>query len=883
MFNIDKAIAAWINTFKHSPHFFKEDIEELERHVRDSTASLKKRGFSEKEAFEHTIDVIGTFDAAETEYRKVYWQKLRFRGSLGQILLNRMIMFSTYMKLAGRNLLKHKLASFINLFGFSASIGCCLVLFSFIDIQYEVDAFHKNADRIFLVQHIAVDSDGSENMIGRTPVPLGPALKENIPQIERAARLAWGNTRMIYEDNSFNESIFFADPDVFEMFSYPFKYGDKTAFSERNVVVFTEEMAEKYFGRTNPVGEQLTLSFGEHFTESFTVAGVLEKIPNNRSWQTNFFLPYENMFSLGIEENDWQASTTATTIQLNTVSSIEAVEAQLDRYVSIHNAVNVEMPMKAFFLDNLLKLSLHSHRVRDSLPGGSSPQTNIVIGTIGLFILLLAAFNYVNIAIASAARRFKEIGIRKVVGSTKSQLVSQFLSENMLLCLIALLGGILLAESFLLPGFNQIFAGTGAPEFRLDYLSNIRIWIVLACLLLIIGIGSGAYPAFYISSFNPVSIFRGRQQLSGKKLLSRSFVTIQFTLTFILVVIAVGITQNQIYQNRRSWGYDPAHTIVVPVEGYSQYATLRNDLSQFGNVTSLAGSRSSLGRSRSRRVVTSDTTSKEVTGYAVGPAYIETMGLQMVAGRPFENARQAENAESVVVNEALVEDLGWDNPLDRTIISDSIRYNVIGVVKNFQENAFFDTIGPAVFFVTPEENYRYLSVSVQPGTEITTNHAIEDRWDALIPDMDYPGYLQRDVFEEEYNRREREVALFIFIGLMALVLSCMGILGLVSLAIARRMKDLSIHKVLGASSMRVAHLINREFIYLVGIAMVVASPASYYLLRGMLVEAYTDPIPLGFSPFFVSIMLVFGALAMTISSQVYRASVSNPVGALQSE
>ena len=883
MFDIEKEFTVWLNTFRHCRHFFREDIEELERHVRDSTAGFVNRGFTEQEAFERSIQNIGDYGQAEKEYRKVYWQKVRYRGSFVQNLMDDMSMFNTYMKLAGRNLMKHKLASIINLVGFSTAIGCCLVLFSFIDIQFDVDTFHEFADEIFLVQNIIVDSDGKEIMEGRTPVPLGPALLADLPQIEHVVRFARGNTRMIYEDKNFNESLFFVDPAVFEVFTYPLKHGDKRALSERNAIVFSNKMAEKYFGRKNPVGEQLTLSFGENYTDVFTVTGVLEEIPNNRSWETNFFIPYEIQSSLGIKESDWHESTAATFIQLINPESVETVAAQLDRYVARHNAENIEIPVEAFFLDNLQKLSLHSHRVRNSLAGGSSPESNIALGAIGVLLLLLAAFNYVNIAIASATRRFKEIGIRKVVGSTNTQLIRQFLIENMLLCVLALLGGLLLAESFLLPFFNSIFAGTGAPEFKLDYSGSIRIWIFFICLLLTIGLGSGAYPAFYISSFHPVAILRSRLKFGGKNLITRSFVTIQFVITFILVAVAVGTTQNQIYQYNRSWGYNPAHTIVVPVDGYSQYSMLHNDLSQLADIVSVAGSRSSLGRSRSLSIVTTDTTSREVISYYVGSGYLETMGLGLIAGRAFNKDRQTDMSESVMVNEAFVAETGWQSALERQVICDSVRYTVIGIVQDFQDNAFFDTIGPVVFFGTPEETYRYLSITVLPDSEIPTNEAIKRRWEALIPEMDYAGFIQKDVFEAEFGRRNREIGMFKYIGFMALVLSCMGILGLVSLSIARRKKDLSIHKVLGASSLRVAHLINKEYFILIGLALAVASPLSYYLLKAMLDAAYTDHVPIGIVPFAVSAVLMLVTLILTISSQIYKAIVSNPVDALQSE
>jgi ABC-type antimicrobial peptide transport system permease subunit len=773
------------------------------------------------------------------------------------------------------------MSSAINIIGLSIAIGCSIVAFLFMDFHYHQDTFHENINRIFLIQNVISGKSGEE-LWGDSPLPLGPALKSDFPQIERVVRIALGDGTVKIGNDVFHERIHYVDEGFLQMFTFPLKYGEKDSLSEIDAVFLSEDQAKKYFGNKNPVGERILFVFHGNKKESYFVKGVAEKIPSNASFTFDILLPFEQNPDLADGDfNDWDIHILATFIQFKDPSDIRLVESQGDHYIGLQNAANPERKVTDFLFEPLTVMAQNSYRVRgdisfiDVYPG---QILSLFFG--GLFLLLLACFNYMNISVVSATKRLKEIGVRKVIGSHRSHLIWQFLGENLLLCFFSLLAGVVLAHFFFVPGFTSLFH---VFDFEIDLFGNLRLWIFLIGLLILTGIGAGAYPAFYISSFQPANIFRGKLKLRGKSRFTKVLLTFQFILSFINIVNGVVFIQNNKYQRQRDWGYNKEQVLVVPLSNGDQFTELKNTLLQSPNVVKISGTRHHVGLSSARAGVEILAEQYEVARFDVGFDYIETMRLRPKAGRAFDRQMGLDIAQAVLVNEKFVEMMEWQDSLGKRILYDNIRYYVIGVLENFHYRNFMNEIEPAFLRLVDEDAYNFLIVLTQPGKALVASDYLKASWKTLFPDSPYRGFFQDDISEEYMQAMAGVAKSSSFTSIVALLITCMGIFGLVALTITRRKKEISIRKVLGATHTNIANLINKGFFRLVFVAAVLGCPASYYLIKTLLDSLWRYHKELDIFPFVIAFGLILFSSMLTISYQVYRAVVANPADALRTE
>lgn len=873
-FDLETALAAWQRTLAYRAALTDDDIEELTEHVRDQVHVLMIKGFTEEDAFHIAMREMG--HAHNTE--DAYWNE---QSGLEKIITLGP-MFTHYGRLAYRNLLKQKTSSLINLFGLSAAIGVAIVVFLFVDMMYSMDDFHEHGDHLFLVENI-IDRDGSQRTYGDAPTALGPVIVEDLPQVEQALRIADGGGVFRYQDKVFNEGFWYADPNLFDLLTFPLKYGNPDALADPNAIILSDHLATKYFGEANPMGKELTITFGDTLTLGFTVKGVAEPFPHNASFRFNAVMGYERQLEIGVESTltDWEAYTRATFLYLPNPDDIDVVAQQMDKYLTLQNAASEDWPIAAFVFDNLYNLSRNSHAVRGDISGGGHPAGVIVLGVIGLFLLTLACFNYMNIAIATAARRMKEIGVRKVVGGTRKQLIIQFLTENVALTLIALLVGIALAYFFFTPAFNTMFLDD--EELMLSFGQDFSLWFFLVGLLVTIGLVSGAYPALYISAFKPVSIFQGKQKLTSKSLFTSTFLTFQFVLAFITIMASFVFTKNAQYQASLDWGYDQEHVLSVYVKDGSHYEVMANRVREHPDVLAVAGSYHHISRSRGYAVLDLNGNKVESIRMNVGFDYLETMNLQLVEGRFFDEAYGSDTQTAIIVNETFAENLGWDTPVGQTIREDSVLYTVIGVVADFYYEDFFDAIEPVLLRVQESSEARYLTVRTAAGRGVAVAEFVEAEWRERYPDEPYYAHFQDTMFDGFYRENQNIARVFIFTAAMALVISCMGLFGLAAQNISRRMKEISIRKVLGASVFGVAQLVNRGFVILLVIASIIAAPLSYVMLNALLDSLFPYHAAIGATPLIVSFVVLVLTALLTISSQVNKVVHANPADVLRNE
>ena len=881
MFDLEKAISTWRRLLKHRRYLLREDLEELEQHVRDQVASLQAHGLSEEQAFHRTMAEMGAFDRTEAAYREVFWGKLRQRGLLFTTYLKEMFMFRNFIKLAFRNMRKNKLSTVINLLGLSVAVGCSIVVFVFADFLLNANSFHEHADEIYLATNFTESEEGRQQW-GDAPIPLGTQLAEDFPQVIRTTRLGIRTANVEYRDKVFDEIIWFADPAYLEMFTFPLEKGNKEALQDPQAVILSDELALKYFGDVDPIGKQLTLTFEGQYTEIFTVRGVGEDFPLGASFGFHMLINFEKQLDLGLQDlNDWSVLTTATFVQVKSASEVESIQSQLEGYVTLQNEFSTERLVQAFAFEPLIGLTVRDD-IRQNYFRSADRILVIVFMILGLSLVLLACFNYVNIALAFANKRLKEIGVRKVVGSSKFQLISQFLAENVILCTLALGFGFFLALTVFFPGFLYVFDGTADVSLA-EFFANPRLWLFFLFLLILTGLGAGAYPAFYISKFQPVKIFRGKQKISGRKGLTRFLLTFQFILSFLVIILGLLLSENNEYQKSRDWGYNQDQVLVVPVENAQQFALIRDAVRQQPGVKTVAGTIHHIGRSVAQAVIEVAGEKHEVIQMDIGQAYFNTMGLRIASGESFNPALEAEEGQSIMINETLAENLGWEAGMDlRVRIEDQI-YHIIGIVEDFHYTFFFQKIEPLMLRVVPEEASRYLVLEVEAGEVTQTHEALEAKWANLFPELPYEGFFQDAVFDGFFVEMSRMSKMFLVTAMMALLLSCMGLFGLVSLNITQRMKEISIRKVLGASVREIAKLLNLELLILLTIATLSSLPTSYFLFDGLLDSAYEYRAPIGPVPFIWATLLIFTTALLTVATQVYKAATANPVRALRTE
>jgi len=789
-------------------------------------------------------------------------------------------MFKNYFKIAYRSLFKNKVSTFINLAGLSAAIGCSIVVFLFIDNQYNRDAFHKNARTTFFVESL-VERNGQKQLWGFTPMPLGPALAADFPQIKRAVRLGFGSGAMRYEDKVFDENILFVDNGFLDMLTFPLKHGDPSALAEKKNIILSDALAQKYFGDANPVGRPVTLRFRDDRLESFVVAGVAEKFLPQASFWFDALASYEMYLGLiNVDASDWKQRTGGTFIQVHQQQDVAAVSANLQSYIQRSNDADPDWPVSAFVFDNLLDLPSNSWKIRGDISNGASPTERTTLLIIGVFMLMLACFNYVNMAIASAGARLKEIGVRKVIGSKKLQLVGQFLSENLLLCALALVAGIALAQTFFAPAFNSLFA---TQNLSLDFSANPRLWIFFAGLLLCTSLLAGLYPAFYIAKFQPVAIFRGKQKLGGRGLFSKSLLTFQFVLSALLIAASVIFTQNATYQKNRDWGYNQAQVIALPINNEKQFTLLRDAFGNNPAITHVAGSAHHVGLRSGRRVIKYLEQSSEVVLFDVGFNYLETMGLRLKAGRSFDENLRTDLTSAIIVNARMVKEMQWQDAVGQQVTLDSTAYTIVGVVEDFHYADFRRRIEPALFRLRQPQDFRFVVVQAAAGKMMQTSEDVQQVWKTLLPDFSDNAVFQDEVFARINRDNDGIRKLFTFIAVVALAISCMGLFGLVALSVAKRRKEFSIRKVLGANLAQITRLLNREFVVILSLAAVIATPVGYFLFDMLLDKVYFYRVAMNAAPFVLALLAILLTAVLTVSAQIYKVAMASPVEGLRSE
>lgn len=792
-------------------------------------------------------------------------------------------MIANYVKTGFRALVRQKVPSLINALGMSLAVGCCLVVYAFFDLVLNSDTYHEHLERI-IVAHKVLDNNGTPELWCETPEPFGPALADETPEVSEMCRINELSAFVRESDGDvFREGASFVDTTFFSIFSFDLKWGRKADFRGADALILSDVMAEKYFGTDNPTGRQMSLRItkkGQEYERQFTIVGVAAKQPLKSSFSFNLLVPYSCLLHLGQPDfADWKQTTEATFIKMRHAGDMPKVQAAAQRLVAAQNLADKEAPVKSFGFIPLSKIITEGALMKRSILNSAVPASLWLLGIIAAVMLLLVCFNYINIAMASAAGRLREISVRKALGSARGQIISQFLVENGLICLVALVLGLLLAHTVFLPWFKNLI---GADQFAVEYADPL-LWQCLAALFLVTVIGGAAYPAFYISSFKPIALFKGKIQFGERNWLRRILVGFQFVLTFVTLFLATSMLHEGDRLRDKPWGYQQSDVLVMRLPEHRPFDALKNEVLRLPNVVSAAGSAQCFGKGYNSIPVETDGNTLQINELVVGRNYLETIGLPLAAGNGFQLTGNETPENDVLVNATFKRHLGWDNAVGKMLRIGEQQYRIIGETPDFYYDAFDEKIRPVVMRLQKPEATRFLSVRIRPGTGEASKEALAGLWKQYFPNAPTDIFYQSSVFDGYFRGVDNVSNLLSATASIAILLSAFGIFGLAMLRMMRRLRELSIRRVLGANTWHFNKIIGGEFFVILFIASILGGILGISAMRASVTMFAPDQKIEALQP---TVLSFFVLLFVTLAACVFhfwRAWSMNPVETLKDE
>ncbi|TDE18530.1 ABC transporter permease [Dyadobacter psychrotolerans] len=793
-------------------------------------------------------------------------------------------MLKNYLKIAFRNLWKHKAFSFINIMGLTVGMSAGFLIFLYVNFELSYDAFNSKADRIYrLVTDLKTPSETINS--STCSWAFAPPLKNDFPEIEAFTRLSGGSFLVRKGDVKFQETkTIFADSSLFRIFDFKLIHGNpETALKEQLSIVFTEKAAKKYFGDSDPVGQTLLLS-GEGLPA--TVTGVMQDIPENSHIKADMFVSMSTLtqrFNKGIDDQ-WGNFGADTYFLLKPGASPKSLEKKFPAFLQSHAGKTMKESQMFYtlFLEPLKDIHLHS--TRGSLDAGSINNVYI-FSVVALFILLIACINFVNLTTARSVERAKEVGIRKVVGAPKSLLAKQFISESILVCLIAFVFSLALSSA-LLPLFNTLSGKIISQGIFYD-LPFVGALFLAA---IVIGILAGLYPALVLSSFEPVVVLKGRFTTSFKGILLRKgLVTLQFGISIALIIATIVVYTQMDFMRTRDLGFTKDQMLIINTEGDPKRDAFRNSISEVSGVKSTATSSSvpgggNPGAYSELENKSGDMQIANLDLYFVDFDYVPQFNLKMAAGRAFSREFGTDTTQAMLINEAAVKLLGYNSP--EQAVGKRFRQwgregKIVGVIKDFHYRSLQEKITPLTMRIEPRSS-DLVSVKIDGENMKETIAAIENRWKTTMPERPFSYYFMDEFFDRQYRSEERFEKLFFNFSILAIFISCLGLLGLASYSTMQRTKEIGVRKVMGASVGSIVGLLSKDFLKLVLIAFVIASPLAYYGMFKWL-EKFAYRTDIKWWVFLTAAVLSFIIAFATVSFQSIKAALMNPVKSLKSE
>ena len=812
-------------------------------------------------------------------------------------------MIKNYFKIAWRNLLKNKTFSAINIIGLASGLACFILIALYVADELSYDKYNEKANRIYRVNSDIVFGGGNLHM-AQAPDPMGPTLKKDYPQVEEYVRFY--DPMGIHRIKKGNEYIretntVYADSTLFNVFTLPAIAGDtKTALNEPNTVVITEKIAKKYFNTTDALGK--TIADGDAEKSIYKVTAVIKDMPHNSHFNFDFIFSMKNV---DYPWGSFMSNNFQTYILLKEGTNYKLFEKNLDVIINTYvlaqakQFMNISSMAEFEKAGNKLKYSLmpladiHLHSDRSAEMGvNGNIQYVYIFSAVALFVLLLACINFMNLSTARSAGRAKEVGIRKVLGTGRQSLIGQFLTESTLMAVISLL----LAVGFVwfcLSYFNTI----SGKQLAMGDLLQPKYLAFLLMLPFVIGLLSGMYPAFFLSSFNPITVLKGKQSAGFKKSnLRNGLVIFQFATTIFLVVSTIVVYRQLNYIQTKKLGFNREQVLVVRgtlALGNNKDA-FKEEISKLSGIkdATYAGflpvaNSSRTDNSFSKEAVMDSKNGLNMQVWDIDDRYINLLGMEMVQGRNFSKDF-ATDSTGIIINEAAAKTLGYDNPVGKKLYtsfnlnegSKQISYNIIGVVKNFHYESLRENVGPLCFRYGKSD----WAVAFKVNTADVKNlvNTVESKWKSMAPGQPFVYHFMDEAFNEMYRVEQRTGQLGFVFAIIAILIACLGLFGLATYMAEQRIKEIGIRKVLGASVLGIVQMLSKDFIKLVLIASVFAIPVAWWAMNKWL-QDFAYRINIGWWVFIAAGAVAVLIALLTVSFQAIKAAVANPVKSLRTE
>ncbi len=797
-------------------------------------------------------------------------------------------MIKNYLKIAIRNLLKNKIYSGINILGLSVGLACCILLLYFINDEVNYDRFHEKADQIYEVYSI-IDA-GSYTINLGSELPLAPALIEEFPEVENSSRIFNREVVVIKGINTLKQKGYAIDPSFFDIFSFNIMAGDKSSMlTNPGSILLTESTVSRLFNQDDPIGETVTVLMNDQKVD-FNVTGIVEDAPENSSIKFDFFINIKDVF--GDQLLSWDSGKAVPTIIL--ISNKDAagnLESKFENTIDKRNEESYTHKLQSltgYHLDG---------RYSALMEGKSGRQYSYLLGAIALLILFIACFNFMNLSIGNSANRIKEIGIRKVMGAQKKQLIKQFWFESVIISTISMVIGMFLAELFL-PAFNSVSGKT----INILYFSGSFIIIELVVIAILTGMLAGFYPAFVLSGFKAVNLFRREFKFTGNNKFSRFLLVVQFGIAVFLIITSLLMYNQYSFLINKDIGLEKENVVIIPIseilpENYRTEAVVnsfRTDLMQNPAVINAGGSLyglttflgSTIPKDKDGNRVLVDVNSIDFN-------YMKTLGIKILGGKGFDPDERLIASNSVLVNETFLNRFEVENPIgtklteylktdDLTVKNPFLEKTIIGVFRDFHYQVLHRKINPTVLEYSQDKLYGAIIVKISKENVSETLVSIKNSFEKVAPG--YPmmyTFLDTDL-QDLYTLESRWNRIVMYSTYLAVILSVSGLFGLTLLSLNYRERELSIRKVLGASVRGLTYLVNKEFLILIVAANIIAWPAAYYTMRKIL-ENYAYAAEINIWIFVMAFLIVLGVSILTISLQAFKTVIKNPAETLKAD
>ena len=818
-------------------------------------------------------------------------------------------MIRNYLKVAFRSIFRNKLTAFINIAGLSLAMACAILIYLFVSDEVSYEKYHSKADRIYRVTRSFHSPEGEVNLhLANVAPPIGPLLKNDFGEIETLARTINFGIVVSLEENgqvkmSNNEpEVFLAEPNIFKIFDIEIKSGDPAKSLERPfTIMLSENAAKRYFNDENIIGKRLRVN--NQF--DLEVTGVYKNFPLQSHWHPEFLVSFvtlenDNIYGRKGLETNWGNNSFGTYFLLQEGADPKKLEASLPAFIDKHFGnyarANWGVPpdwkassTTTLFVQKVTDIHLRSH-LDDEIEANGNITNVYMMSVIGLFIVLIACFNFVNLSTARATKRAKEVGMRKVVGAYRAQLINQYLSESILTAVLALIFAVGIAFGAL----SSLNTFTN-KQLSLDLLHNVPLGIGLILFALVIGTLAGIYPAFVISSFKPALTLKGQQGMApGKSFLRKGLVVSQFTISIILIIATLVIFRQLDYLNSRSLGYDRNQVVTLPYYGElaANYDAFYNELTRSAAIKNVArSSRIPTGRLLdsygSARVLKGDSLTDaqvDLKTIITDTEFFDTYGIAISQGRKFSKEILTDDSLAFIINEAAAKEIGWKNPeeyLDKEFLYADVKGKLIGIVEDFNFESLHQQIRPMIFWQR-RDNYNALSIKINSDPMKEGLAQLEKVWKSFLPARPFDYQFLSERYRSLYEAEQKQSQLFTAFAGLAIFIASLGLFGLATFNTMQRIKEIGIRKVLGASIPNILTLLSKEIIILIIAANVVAWPLAWYFMNKWL-DTFAYHIDMDVLVYILAAVAAILIALITVSAQTIKAAMSNPAKTLRYE